>query len=375
MTPRVVAVVVTWNRRDLLEESLEAVRGQTHRPAAIVVVDNASTDATEAFLAGQDDLDVVRLEQNTGGAGGFAVGIEKALTHEPDLLWLLDDDTVPGPEAAAALVQAWSTYDGTRRPSVLASKVVWTDGREHPMNTPRRKPGARRAEVRAAERVGAVPVRSASFVSIMCDATAVRERGLPVADYFLWNDDFEYSTRLIRDRVGLHVPASVVTHKTAKFGATDVDPGERFFFEVRNKVWLFSRSRSLSAGREGAVRRLHDPPLGTHRRPLRRPPHPAPGGSARPAGRAATRPARQRGGPRGGRLDRRRPHARPRTAVLAADEHVRRRPARVPAGGVRLHRRRADPAARRRSCSCRTARWARSSAPRSSGSRRRARWA
>ncbi len=213
------------------------------------------------------------------------------------------------------------------------------------MNTPRRKPGARRAEVRAAERVGAVPVRSASFVSIMCDAAAVRERGLPVADYFLWNDDFEYSTRLIRDRVGLHVPASVVTHKTAKFGATDVDPGERFFFEVRNKVWLFSRSRSLSAGREGAVRRLHDPPLGTHRRPLRRPTHPAPGGIPRPPRRAATRPARQRRGPRGGRLDRRRPHARPRTAVLAADEHVRRRPARVPAGGVRLHRRGADPAA------------------------------
>ncbi len=89
-------------------------------------------------------------------------------------------------------------------------------------------------------------MRSASFVSIMCDAAVVRERGLPIADYFLWNDDFEYSTRLIRDRVGLHVPASVVTHKTMKFGATDVDPGERFFFEVRNKVWVFARSQGLS---------------------------------------------------------------------------------------------------------------------------------
>jgi GT2 family glycosyltransferase len=248
VTPRVVAVVVTWNRRDLLEESLGALRSQTHQPVSIVVVDNASTDATAAYLGEQDDLDVVRLGKNTGGAGGFAVGIEQALTHDPDLLWLLDDDTVPEQEAAAALVQAWSSYDAAQRPSVLASKVVWTDGREHPMNTPRRKPGARRAEVRAAARVGAVPVRSASFVSIMCDTAVVRERGLPVADYFLWNDDFEYSTRLIRDRVGLHVPASVVIHKTAKFGASDVDPGERFFFEVRNKVWLFGRSRSLSPG-------------------------------------------------------------------------------------------------------------------------------
>ena len=70
----------------------------------------------------------------------------------------------------------------------------------------------------------------------------VRERGLPVADYFLWNDDFEYSTRLIRGNVGLYCPDSVVVHKTKVFGSTDADPGERFFYEVRNKVWMFTRS-------------------------------------------------------------------------------------------------------------------------------------
>jgi GT2 family glycosyltransferase len=244
----VVAVVVTWNRRELLAESVAALRAQTHPPVAIVVVDNASTDGTDVALASESGLDVVRLEKNTGGAGGFAVGIEQALTHEPDLVWLLDDDTIPTPDAARELVGPWRTYAGPggHRPAVLASKVVWTDGRDHPMNTPRRKPGAGQAESARAEQVGAVPIRSASFVSIMCDAALVRERGLPLADYFLWNDDFEYSTRLIRDRVGLYCPASVVVHKTKVFGSTDADPGERFFFEVRNKVWLFSRSRSLA---------------------------------------------------------------------------------------------------------------------------------
>ena len=89
-------------------------------------------------------------------------------------------------------------------------------------------------------------MRSASFVSIMCDVAVVRERGLPIADYFLWNDDFEYSTRLIRGRAGLSVPASVVVHKTKVFGSTDADPGERFFYEVRNKVWLFTRGTGLT---------------------------------------------------------------------------------------------------------------------------------
>jgi len=212
-----------------------------------VVVDNASTDGTSEWLRTRPALDVVTLTQNTGGAGGFSVGIEKALGHEPDLVWLLDDDTVPTATAAVELVRAWAAYDGPGgRPAVLASKVIWTDGRDHPMNTPRVKPNASAEELAAAAAVGCVPVRSASFVSLMCDAQVVRDRGFPIADYFLWNDDFEYSTRLVRGGAGLYSPASIVVHKTRTFGSTDADPGERFFYEVRNKLWLSTRSRGLS---------------------------------------------------------------------------------------------------------------------------------
>lgn len=243
--PRVVAVVVTWNRRELLGESLAAVRDQSAPVAATVVVDNASTDGTPDVLATYDGLDVVTLRENTGGAGGFAAGIERALAqHEPGLVWLMDDDTVAEP---TALEEMLATYEqATPTPAVVASRVVWTDGRDHPMNTPRRKPGASEREVRDARAVGAVPIRSASFVSILCDADVIRERGLPLADYFLWNDDFEYSTRLLRGRSGLYCPASVVVHKTKTYGSTDADPGPRFYYEVRNKTWLYTRSRGLA---------------------------------------------------------------------------------------------------------------------------------
>ncbi len=174
-----VAVVVTWNRRELLEEALAALGAQSHVLEQVVVVDNASTDGTDELLSGRTDLDVVRLATNTGGAGGFAVGIERALTHEPDLVWLLDDDTIPTPDAARELVRVWEEYDDPagRPPVVLASKVVWTDGRDHPMNTPRQKPGASRAEVASAARLDSIPIRSASFVSIMCDARSSGSAG------------------------------------------------------------------------------------------------------------------------------------------------------------------------------------------------------
>lgn len=244
---RVVAVVVAYNRRELLLEALGALAAQTRALDAIVVVDNASDDGSgDAVRGSSPDVDLLTLGRNTGGAGGFAVGIARALErHQPDWLWLMDDDTIPTPEALAGLLDAVGTDPAV---VVAGSRVVWTNGVDHPMNTPREKPFVRRAERDAAEAAGGLAIRSTSFVSMFVSADAVRRVGLPVADYFIWNDDFEYSTRLLRDARGLHVPASVVVHKTKVLGATDIDPGERFFYEVRNKLWLMLRSRSLSPG-------------------------------------------------------------------------------------------------------------------------------
>jgi GT2 family glycosyltransferase len=241
--------VVTHDRRELLLEALDAVQAQTRKPDVIVVVDNASTDGTaEAVRRRYPTVDLVCLPRNTGGAGGFTAGMTRALGRDADLFWLMDDDTVAGPTALATLLDARAAYAGPQPPALVASRVVWSDGRDHPMNTPRRKPRASSSERSVAAGAGCMPVRSASFVSVLVDAAAARERGLPIADYFLWNDDFEFTTRLLRDRVGLLCPASLVVHKTATYGDTDADPGERFFYEVRNKMWLFTRSGGLAPG-------------------------------------------------------------------------------------------------------------------------------
>ncbi|HEY8300312.1 MAG TPA: glycosyltransferase [Jatrophihabitans sp.] len=241
-----IAVVVTFNRRELLLAALDALDAQTRRPDAVIVVDNASTDATaDAVRARAGAVALHVLDRNTGGAGGFAYGMAAALRAAADLIWLMDDDTIPEPDALEALLAARAGYRGPR-PALLASRVVWTDGRAHPMNTPRPKPMVGTDERAAAEAVSCIPVRSASFVSILVDAAVCRARGGPVADYFLWNDDFEFTTRILRGSIGLLCPQSVVVHKTRTFGSTDVDPGDRFYYEVRNKIWLLTRSPSLA---------------------------------------------------------------------------------------------------------------------------------
>ena len=243
---RVVAVVVTYNRRELLLESLAAVHAQSRPPDTVIVVDNASADGTGAAVrASYPTARLAELPRNTGGAGGFAYGLALALAEAADLVWLMDDDTVPGPQALLTMLEARRQYPA-RPPAIIASTVLWTDGRPHPMNTPRRKPLASRAERAAAAAVRCVPIRSASFVSILVGAAVCEQRGLPQADYFLWNDDFEFTTRLLRGHPGLLCPASLVVHKTKTFGSTDTDPGPRFFYEVRNKIWMLKGSPSLA---------------------------------------------------------------------------------------------------------------------------------
>jgi len=242
---RITAVVVAYDRRDLLVEALDALAAQTRPLDDVVVIDNASHDDSAVVAAAHPvGAEVLTLARNTGGSGGFAAGIAHAVARGADLVWLMDDDTIPTPTALAELLAARDAYPGPV--ALLGSRVVWHDGRDHPMNTPRRRPGASAEQIAHAREAGALPVRSSSFVSMLVDSRAIRHHGLPVADYFIWNDDFEYSARLLRRGTGLHVPASVVEHRTKTFGATDADPGARFYYEVRNKLWMLLWSRALS---------------------------------------------------------------------------------------------------------------------------------
>lgn len=225
-------MVVTHNRCDLLASALTSIAAQTRPPDTVIVVDNASTDDTRRMLRERfPETELLALPRNTGGAGGFAAGMAHALELGATALWLMDDDTVPSPTALEALLSA-----GRYGPALVASRVVWSDGRDHPMNTPRGRPS---------DVPGCVRIRSASFVSVLLDAEAVRAAGLPIADYFVWNDDFEYTLRLLRGRPGLLCRHSVVEHLTT---GRDFDLGARFFYEVRNKIWLFTRSRCLAPG-------------------------------------------------------------------------------------------------------------------------------
>ena len=147
---RLVAVVVTYNRLDKLKATVaRLLESPAHELAALVVVDNASSDGTGAWLAGLQEprLDVLRSAQNLGGAGGFESGMRRAMeAHAPDWLVVMDDDGRPESGGLAAFhalpthrapAQAW---DG------VAAAVYFPQGGICEMNRPSRNPFWHRRE-------------------------------------------------------------------------------------------------------------------------------------------------------------------------------------------------------------------------------------
>ena len=234
---RIGALVVTHNRQELLRESLAAVLGQTRAPDQVIVVDNASTDGTAAMVEREfPAVDLVRLEVNGGGAGGFHEAVRVGVERGYDWLWALDDDTIPRPDALERLLAARGRADGMGEPVMLASRVLWTDGNVHPMNLPN-------IDARDPQRfidgltAGLPPLRWATFVSVLFSTAAVRRHRLPRKDFFLWSDDIDFTARILRRERGYFVPDSVAVHKT-KTAHHPYQGGDRFYYAVRNSLWV-----------------------------------------------------------------------------------------------------------------------------------------
>lgn len=113
---RILAIIVTYNRCQLLERCINSVMSQSRVPDELLVINNSSTDGTEIMLSRRGIKYIT--QENLGAASGWNRGISYALSNNFDAVWMMDDDGFPDLDALSKLEKSM-TY-----PRVCVSSVV-----------------------------------------------------------------------------------------------------------------------------------------------------------------------------------------------------------------------------------------------------------
>lgn len=106
--PLVSIVILCWNRKADVRESLQRIRGQVYPNVEVIVVDNASTDGTQDMIEAEfSEVNLIRMFKNIG-IEAYNIGFENA---RGEYILILDDDSFPKEDAIEKMVQKFQADD------------------------------------------------------------------------------------------------------------------------------------------------------------------------------------------------------------------------------------------------------------------------
>lgn len=238
---KITAVVVTFNRLELLKQGIECLRKQ-QKLTGIIVVNNGSTDGTREWLDAQPGLLVVH-QDNVGGSGGFYTGIERAYSEGADWIWCMDDDVFPRPDCLDRLLPYTDRPEvGILSPRRLLEGKVFTHEFRHfnftnPVGSLHGRKLAKQQVNQATEIVGA------DFEGPFISRRVVEKIGLPNRELFIFCDDTDYCLRAhLAGFKLLYIPEALMDKH--KFFSNDTWTSRnrkkkwKRYYQVRNEAYL-----------------------------------------------------------------------------------------------------------------------------------------
>lgn len=237
----IIAVVVTYNRRELLKRNIACLRLNTP-VSSIVVVNNGSTDGTGAWLDEQEDLTVIHQE-NVGGSGGFYRGIQYAYQAGADWIWCMDDDVFPRPDCMEYLLpythEPGAGILAPRR--LMAGQIFTNDFQKVNLSNPFASMYQQKLKKQVVN--GPVDICGTAFEGLCISRKAVAEIGLPNKELFIFCDDTDYCLRAVLAGFRILYIPSALMDKEKFFSNDNWEERSRKkkwkrFYQVRNSTYL-----------------------------------------------------------------------------------------------------------------------------------------
>ena len=241
---KIIAVVVTYNRLELLKRNISCLK-QNKPLSAIVVVNNGSTDGTSEWLASQDSL-TVGNQANVGGSGGFYTGIRKACELDADWIWCMDDDVFPRPDCLENLLRYIDDKDvGMLAPRRLMEGKIYTNDFQgldltHPFAS------LYKGKLSKMQVDAPIEICGTAFEGPFISREVVEKIGLPTKELFIFCDDTDYCIRTVQAGYKiLYIPDALMDKE--KFFSKDTWAERqrkkkwKRFYQVRNSAYLNHR--------------------------------------------------------------------------------------------------------------------------------------
>ena len=233
------AIVVNWNGREHLEVCLGSLQQQTLAGVEIVLVDNASTDDSLAFVRARFGaaVRIVALPDNRGYGAGLNAGIAAARGR---YLLPLNSDTEVAPDCCARLLAAADAHPTT---GLFAPKILAFDDRTcidnvgHLLYGDGLTRGRGRLETDRGQYDHEEEIVVASGCAMLVRRALLADIGLFDEDLFAYCEDTDLG---LRARLAgwrcRSVPGAVVYHKYS--AATDAYSPLKAFLVERNRLWV-----------------------------------------------------------------------------------------------------------------------------------------
>lgn len=238
---KIIAVVVTYNRLELLKRNIDCLRQNTPL-TSIVVVNNGSTDGTTQWLAAQPDLQVINQE-NVGGSGGFYTGIEYAYKAGADWIWCMDDDVFPRADCLQQLLPYTEQKEvGILAPRRLQEGRIFThDFQEYNLTNPFTSMYQKRLSKQ--EVTGLTEIKGTAFEGPLISREVVKAIGLPNRELFIFCDDTDYCLRAVLSGFKiLYIPQALMDKQLffSEDSWSERSRKKRWkrFYQVRNSAYL-----------------------------------------------------------------------------------------------------------------------------------------
>ena len=251
---KIYAVVVTYNRFELLKRNIACLR-QNKPITQIVVVNNGSTDGTQQWLSEQSDLKVINQE-NVGGSGGFYTGIDTAYRDGADWIWCMDDDVFPRANCLEKMLPYTErTEVGILAPRRLQEGKIFThDFLSYNLTNPFKS--MYKDRISKMEVNKPLKISGTAFEGPFIRRDVVTQIGLPNKDLFIFCDDTDYCMRAVFSGFSiLYIPEALMDKE--KFFSNDTWAERNHkkkwkrFYQVRNSTYL-----NHHYGKNWAVRTL-----------------------------------------------------------------------------------------------------------------------